>query len=681
MVGRLSNIFRTQSELALVVLLVGMLVVLFTPISAGLLDFLLLLNFSVALLVMLLTFYMDKPLSFSTFPSLLLIATLFRLSLNLAATRLILSEGDAGHVIGSIGEYVVGGNYVIGLVVFFILIVVQYVVVTNGAQRVAEVAARFTLDGMPGKQMSIDADLNMGLIDENEARERRTTIEKEANFYGAMDGASKFVKGDAIAGIIIILIDIIGGLTIGLVQLGMNWGDALYTYTLLTVGDGIVTQIPALVIATATGIIVTRAATDSHLGKELVGQITSQPRILIMLCFALMLGLLLPGIPTFPMMVLLVGFAVIAFLAYRAKGRSEDAGDSEESESKSEDEEILDMLSVDPVEISIGSGLIDFVGDESGVMMTKIGQFRTQYAKEMGMVLPKVRLVDSSKLTPNVYQFSIFGTKSGEGELYPDHYLAISPNGAKPNLPGIETTEPTYGLPAVWIEEEHRQAANQQGLTIVDPLTVMVTHFSETMRQQAHELLTRASTEQLVDRFRSAGSSLLEELIPNVLSVSDIQKVLQNLLCERVSIRNLERILEVLVDQGKVTKNPDILTEAVRQKLGASISQSVSDKEGNLHVLTMDPEVEQQLISVLKVDESGSQLLLDPIYTEKLLKSVVKHSESMLAQSHMPVIITAPAIRKHLKALTERVMPHLTVLSMAEVPNGVSLKAYSMIKV
>jgi flagellar biosynthesis protein FlhA len=682
MVGMLRATFGDRGEIALVIGMVGILIVLFTPIPAPLLDFLLLLNFSLGLTVLLLTFYTEKPLAFSTFPSILLIATLFRLSLNIASTRLILESADAGRVIHAVGTYVVGGNYVIGLVVFLILIVVQYVVVTNGAQRVAEVAARFTLDSMPGKQMSIDADMNMGLIDEHEARDRRLQIEREGNFYGAMDGASKFVKGDAIAGIIIVLINIIGGLTIGMVQHGMGWSEALQTYTLLTVGDGIVTQIPALVIATATGIIVTRAATDARLGEQIVSQLTEHPKTFVMLGIALLVALVLPGIPAVPILILLGGVMLLSVLAWRRRASSASpeikAADPKAGDSGSD--EVYSLLAVDPVEVAVGQELLGLVGETDGQFVERVQAFRKKLALDLGLVLPTVRLRDSKKLARNAYRISIFGAKVGEGALSPDRFLAINPGGTRAALEGLPAKDPSYGLPAIWLPPESHSEASALGYTVVDPLTVLVTHFSELMKQNSAALLSRAETERLVARVRETQASLVDELIPSVLSLSDVQRVLQQLLREKVSIRNIEFILEVLVDQGKVTRDPDQLTEAVRQKLGGLICQSLTNDAGELYVLTLDPALEQAMSSSIRAVDDKAALVLEPKLMEQIVTALAGQVEKMLGKNLMPVLLCSPSLRRHTKALTERVLPHLSVLSLSEIPTTVSVRSFGMVR-
>ena len=674
------NLLRNQSDLILVFGIMGILVVLFSPIPAGLLDFLLISNLCFALLILLLTFYVETPLQFSTFPSLLLIATLFRLSLNIAATRLILSDADAGQVIAAIGDHVVSGNYVIGMIVFLVLVVVQYVVVTNGAQRVAEVAARFTLDAMPGKQMSIDADLNMGLINEQEAQDRRKNIEKEANFYGAMDGASKFVKGDAIAGIIIIVIDIIGGLTIGVAQMDMNWGTALQTFTLLTIGDGIVTQIPALVIATGTGIIVTRAASDSFLSQEISRQITSYPKSLLLIGVALLVALALPGVPAFPVLVLLCLVAVVTFFAFKAKTTRETLAEQDSAPSEG-DSDIYGMLEMEPVEITVGQSLVPLVGGEDSLLMDRIGAFRKQYALEAGLVIPKVRVKDDKRLAPQSYQIRVFGAKVASGEILPDRILAIDPGNVQGKVEGVETKDPTFGLPAIWVVEDQRQAAKAAGYTLIDPVSVLMTHLSEMFRQQSANLLTRAETERIIARVKTQDPGLVEELIPGVMNLTDIQKVLQSLLREKVSVRNVGLILEVLVDAGKQTKAPEMLTELVREKLGPIICQGLTNEEGELYVLVLDPGVERALASGIRGDADKLRLMVAPEYAEQVLSGMVGQVEKMMTANVLPVLLCAPELRRHLRGFTERVVPHLAVLSMLEVPSTINVRSFGMVSV
>jgi len=539
------------------------------PVPAGLLDILIIVNIMLALVILLTTMFAKKPLDFSVFPSLLLVATLFRLGLNVSATRLILSEAYAGDVIGAIGAHVVAGNYVVGFIVFLILIVVQYVVVTNGAQRVAEVSARFTLDSMPGKQMSIDADLNMGLIDQAEARERRRTIEKEANFYGAMDGASRFVKGDAIAGIIIILINVVGGLAIGIAQRGLSWSEALQTYTLLTVGDGIVTQVPALVIATGTGIIVTRAATDARLAAEVSTQMLSQPRAVLLVMLALLGLAFLPGMPVLAVGGLALVAGAVYLAARRREGRAAAEAQAKAGAAEGDSADLYGMLIVEAIELAVGQSLIPLVGAGGG-FTERVVAFRKQFALDMGAVFPRVRVKDEKKLAPSRYEVRVFGTKVADGEVLADRSLAINPGGSRERLDGVEGRDPTYGLPAYWILDPVKPRAREAGYTVVDPLTVLVTHFTEVIKQQAPNLLTRAETERLIARVREQQPSLVQDLVPKVLSLGEVQKVLQNLLREKVPIRNLEAILEVLSDHGAKVKDADALTELARERLRRS---------------------------------------------------------------------------------------------------------------
>jgi flagellar biosynthesis protein FlhA len=680
MTSWLRKFFGEQSELALVTALAGILLVLFAPIPAGLLDFLLIANFSFALLILLLTFYMQRPLEFSTFPSLLLVATLFRLGLNVAATRLILSEANAGRVIASIGNHAVGGNYVIGMIVFVVLIIVQYVVVTNGAQRVAEVAARFTLDGMPGKQMSIDADLNMGLIDQNEARERRKTVEKEANFYGAMDGASRFVKGDAIAGILIILVDVIGGLAIGVAQKGMSWGEALQTYTLLTVGDGIVTQVPALVIATGTGIIVTRAASDARLGAEVSKQILAHPRTIAIVAVVLIALSFLPGLPMIPVLTLATGAALLFWFALKRAPGGDAAERSASKPAAEAPEDLYKALRVDPAEVTIGSGLIALVGEEGRLLADKLSSIRKQYALDMGVVLPLVRVRDEKRQAPNRYEIRLFGTRVADGEVHPDRLLAINPGGERAAIDGVAATDPAYGLSAVWIGEPGRAGARSLGYTVVDAATVFMTHISEVLRQNAHNLITRAETERLIARVRETQSGLVEELIPKMLSVGDVQRVLQGLVRERVPIRNMDAILEVLADFGGRSKDPDVLTDHVRERLGPVICQQLADTKGQMQVLTLDSNVEQSVAGSIRAVEEKPTLILEPRFAESLLRKLSDEVERMTRGNVRPVLLCAPSLRRHIKRFTERLVPQLAVISLNEIPTHVSLRAFAVVK-
>jgi len=679
----LLQMWTGKRDLALIALVIGVLVVLFVPIPPVLLDFLLVVNISMAMLILLVTFFTETPLKFSTFPTILLLSTLFRLSLNVSATRLILEGGDAGRVINAIGEFVVGGNYIVGIVVFLILVVVQYVVVTSGAQRVAEVAARFTLDSMPGKQMSIDADMNMGLIDEHEARHRRALIEKEANFYGAMDGATKFVKGDAIAGIIIILTNIVGGLAIGIAQLGLPWGEAVQRFTLLTIGDGIVTQIPSLVIAVATGIIITRAAADAQLGTEIPRQIMANPKALAIVALVLLLVLMLPGFPKLPVIAVLAVLAALAWMAMRSKADpdavDEDAAAPTAAPAAADD--VQQWMRIEPIEIRLGSELAKaFIGADSD-LAERITHMRKQFAQDLGFLVPRVQTAARMDLRANGYEIHFQGCRVGMGELSIDRVLAINPGGSRPRLDGPETRDPAYGLPAQWIAREQRQFARGAGYTLVDPDTVVITHLSELVKRQAADLLTRAETERMVSRLRDTHGSLIDELIPAVLSYSDVQKVLQLLLREQVSIRHLEAVLEVLVDSGKTTKVAEELAERVRERLGAMICQNLRDAQGDLHVMTLAPELERSLLSSVRNGEGRSGALFgDVSQLDGFMKNLASQAESMMSRNLVPVLLCPSPARRSLRALLNRSMPYLAVLGLNEVPATLPVRSFAAIQ-
>jgi len=659
-----------SSDLLLAVAIIGILLVLFTPIPTWLLDLLLLTNFAVALLVLLVTFDIDKPLSFSTFPSLLLMTTLFRLALNISATRLILADGDAGQVIAAIGTHVVGGNYVIGFVVFLILVVVQYVVVTSGAQRVAEVAARFTLDSLPGKQMSIDADLNMGIIDQDEAKRRRSQLERESNFYGAMDGASKFVKGDAIAGIVIIAINIIGGLSVGILQKGQSWGDALHHYTLLTVGDGIVTQIPSLIIAVAAGIIITRAATDARLGPELGRQVSAYPKTLVVVAIVTLLLAMMPGLPLVPLLMLFLAFAVAAGYSFRQlqrKAKGESASEETQTQADTASDDIYALMSSDAFELRLSNDLAAQVLAATSTLSLRIDNLRKQFARDYGFALPQLSVHAEKKLLPGTYQVCVQGAVVANGELEFDKLLAINPGGAVATLEGRETKEPTYGLKALWIDQALRNQARMSGYTLVEPDTVLLTHLSELARRYAPDFLTRAETERLVESKRAALGSLVDELIPQVLSYSDIQRVLQLLLREQVPVRNLETILEVLVDAGRTNKSAEDLAERVRERLGAALYERLVDKNGDLNVLTIAPQLEGYMLAASRPREGQQSALLPAQELERFVTTVAREAERQLGDNKQPVLLCAAPLRRVLRAFMSRAVPHMAVLSVNEV--------------
>ncbi|WP_028499084.1 flagellar biosynthesis protein FlhA [Microvirgula aerodenitrificans] len=678
---KLVRLLGNSPDVWIVMLTVGILCVLFAPIPSWLLDGLLLLNLSLALFVLLLTFHVGKPVEFSTFPSVLLIATLFRLALNVAATRLILTDGEAGRVIAAIGAYVVGGNYVIGIIVFLILVVVQYVVVTSGAQRVAEVAARFTLDSMPGQQMSIDADLNMGFIDQETAQRRRKTIEQEAGFYGAMDGASKFVKGDAIAGIVILLINLVGGFAIGVAQHGLSWQASLQTYSLLTIGDGIVTQVPALVIAVGTGIIITRSSSDDRLSREVATQFSAYPDIMIMVGVALLLLAWLPGFPGTLTCLLALTLLGLALCLKRIRTGTAPVPAETAVTRPAEADALYDAMQVDTLSVGLGADLVPLMGENGALLLERIGLLRRQLALDLGLILPAVRVSDDRSLSGTGYRIVLCGSRVGEGRLRVGKWLAIHPGGDRPALEGEATTDPAYRLPAFWIDDAQRERARGLNYTVVDAATVFMTHFTELVRRYAAELLTREETERLLEHVRKSQPALVNELLPTVLSAGDVQRVLQSLLREKVSIRPLPLILEVLTDAARDSHDVDALTARVRQRLGNAICEGLLDPDGTLNVMTLDVAVEQTLYDGLRQVEDGQAgaISLDPRFAERLIQQLIGQSERMAGSNRMPVLLCAPECRVQVRRLAERMLPHLHVLAMTEVPSGVNLKSFAVV--
>ena len=669
--------FSGNKDLFLVFGTIAILVILFSPIPPALLDLAIIFNFGLALTLMLLTFYVRKPVEFSTFPSLLLVATLFRLSLNVAATRLILTEAHAGDVIDSIGAYAVQGNFVIGLVVFAILVVVQYVVVTSGAQRVSEVAARFTLDSMPGQQMSIDADLNMGLIGQNEAIARRAELEKQASFYGAMDGASKFVKGDAIAGIIILLINIIAGLIVGVMQMGMGWGEAMSRFTLLTIGDGIATQLPALIISIATGIIVTRSSADRELSAEVFSQLASVPRIPVIVVIVLLALMLLPGMPKWPISILAVAGA---FIWWRIRHPRPNAGDDEALDEQQDAVHAAGKSTPAPIEIRLGEALVGAWKNQKTLLLDRIATNRVAHEKSFGIPFPMVRFVDDHDLGSLDYHIDLQGVTFGTGQLHADRTLAIRQRDDVERIDGIEGRDPAFGIPGVWINPAQSRDAVQAGYSVVDPETVLMTHFSEVMKAEAANMLSRAATVDLLEQVRERQPGLVEELIPNVMTVSDVQRVLQNLLQERVSIGNIDLIVETLVDIGRVERDHVLLTEHIRHRLGTAICNNLRGHHAHLAVLSLDPRVENQIISSLAGSPSQSAIGVEPRLADQLLRSLAPLAEKMIRQGRAPVLLCAGQIRRNLLKLTQRSIPQLAVLSVDEIPLRTSLQSFDIVK-
>ena len=678
-------IIRTDVLIALGLVLILMLMIL--PVPPMMLDVFLSLNITIALLILVTALYTSRALDFAIFPSVLLVTTLFRLSLNVASTRLILLNGDqgpgaAGSVIQSFGQFVVGGNYVVGIVIFAILVIINFMVITKGAGRVAEVAARFTLDAMPGKQMAIDADLNAGLISDDEARTRRKEIASESDFYGAMDGASKFVKGDAIAGIIITLINIGAGIVIGVMQQGMMVAEAAANYTILTVGDGLVGQIPALIIATGAGIMVTRTAGDEDFGTEMKRQFSVHPRAIWVVSGILMVFALIPGLPKLPFFLLSILAGLVAWRVSKtyAEKLYQQELDEVPPPKPIEEENYEQMLSVDLLEMEVGYGLIPLVDTaQNGELLPRIKSIRRQFTLDMGFIVPPVHIKDNLQLKPNEYAIILKGVKIGGGELLPGHYLAMNPGTATEVIKGIETVEPAFKLPAVWVSEDKKERAQISGYTVVDNTTVIATHLSELIKGHSHELLGRQETQNLLDNLAQQYPKLVEELVPGLLSLGVIMRVLQNLLREGVSVRDLRTILETLADWAPVVQDPDQLTEHVRATMARSISSSYSQDGEVLEVMTFDRNVETRIQEALHNTDHGSYLALEPGFAQALINSLSQALQNVAGAN--PVLLCTPTIRLHVKRLTERYLPGLAIISHNEIAPHLKVRSVGTVTV
>ncbi|MCE5284771.1 MAG: flagellar biosynthesis protein FlhA [Pelosinus sp.] len=672
------------SDVLIAVAMVTIVVMMIIPLPTALLDILLALNITCALTIIMLAVYNTNPLDLSVFPSLLLITTLFRLSLNVSSTRLILLEGYAGDVIMAFGNFVVGGNAVIGFIIFVILIIIQFLVITKGSERVAEVAARFTLDAMPGKQMAIDADLNAGLISDADARQRRLNIQRAADFYGAMDGASKFVKGDAIAAIIIIIINIVGGFVIGMVQRNMGVVQALQSYTLLTVGEGLVNQIPALLISTATGIIVTRAASENNLGHDLASQVLTNSRVFFIVGGVLLFLGCIPGLPGIPFFVLSMMALGLAYILKKnnqsAADREVSAQEEQEMEEVKKPENIVSLLQVDPMELEIGYSLIPMVDvAQGGDLLDRVVMIRRQCALDMGLIVPTIRIRDNIQLKPNVYVIKLRGIEIAKGELLLDHYLAMNPGTAFEEIDGIDTVEPAFGLPARWIQEANREQAELAGYTVVDPVSVLATHITEVIKTYAWEILGRQEVQTLIDAVKQTHPTVVEELVPTLLSTGDIQKVLSSLLRERISIRDMVTIMETLSDYAQITKDPEILTEYVRHALSRQISRQYVQSDV-LTCLTLDPKLESTITGAVQRTEQSSYVALDPQVVQKIINSLTNELPKITNLGFQPIVLVGPAARLYFRKLTERAAPNLIVLSYAELEAKVEVQAMGMVK-
>jgi len=675
------------SDVALALGVVAILVVLILPMPTWLMDISLAISITFSVVILMTSLFIQKPLEFSAFPTVLLIATMLRLSLNLASTRLILGDGDkgtdaAGQVIEAFGDFVMGGNFVIGIIVFGILVIVNFVVITKGSGRIAEVAARFSLDSMPGKQMAIDADLSSGLIDEGEARQRRKKLEDESNFYGSMDGAAKFVRGDAIAGLLITFINIIGGMIIGVAQKDMSFSGALNNYTILTVGDGLVTQIPALIVSTAAGLMVSKGSVEGSTDKALFGQLGGYPKALGVTAFLMLALAVLPGIPVLPFLLLAGITGGTAWLLSQKRDRTaRDLVDEQSVQAAAPVEEpISTALHIDDLRLELGYGLLPLINAVQGVRLTdQIKALRRQLAGDMGFVMPSVRILDNMQLASNGYMIRIKEVEAGRGELKVNHLLVMDPNGGKIDLPGEETVEPTFGLPAMWVDEGLREEAMFRGYTVVDPGTVITTHLTEVLKDNMSDLLSYAETQKLLDDLPDIHQKLISDLIPSRISVNGVQRVLQNLLAERVSIRDLPSILEAISEACGYTHNITQITEHVRSRLARQISHSFVNHEGYIPLITLSPEWEQNFAESLVGQGDERQLAMPPSMLQDFIQKVRETYDRMAQDGHMPVLLTSPAVRPFVRSIIERFRPATAVMSQNEVHPKVRLRTLAQI--
>ncbi|BDV44449.1 flagellar biosynthesis protein FlhA [Geotalea uraniireducens] len=676
---------KSNADIYMAVALIGVLALMIVPLPAVLLDVFLAGNITVALAILLVALYTQQPLDFSVFPSVLLVTTLYRLALNIASTRLILLHGNegtdaAGHVIRAFGQFVVGGNYVVGAVIFLILVIINFVVITKGAGRVAEVAARFTLDAMPGKQMAIDADLSSGLINEKEARRRRSRVSREADFYGSMDGASKFVRGDAIAGILIMLVNIIGGFIIGVWQNGMPLETALSNYTLLTIGEGLVAQIPAIIISTAAGIIVTRSADEKNFGHEITGQFLNYPKAFYVSAGVLFAFGLIPGLPHFAFF-LLSGAAYMGGRMARenAQVMDEELALPAPQEAGEAGDQAAAIRPLDMLELEVGYGLVPMVdAAQEGELLERIRSIRRQFAQKMGFVVPPIHIHDNLQLKPNEYNILIRGAKVGGGELA-GQYLAMDSGAVSGSVDGVRTTEPVFGLPALWIRPEMKEQAQLYGYTVVDSTTIIATHISELIKKHSHEMVGRQELQQLLDNLASSFPKVVEELVPNLLNLGTVLRVIKNLLREGVSIRDLRTIMETLADYGGLTKDPDMLTEFVRQSLGRYIVDQYKRDDDTLCMISLDRRVEEVIAEAVQPSDQGSYLAIEPNTAQLILTGIRQEMEKFNQYGTHPVLLASPSIRRHVKKLAERFVPNLAVLSHNEIPSNIKIQSLGVV--
>jgi flagellar biosynthesis protein FlhA len=683
------NKLSKNSDLALALGLVGILAVMVIPMPPILLDLFLSMGIAFSMVMLLTSVYAAKALDFSVFPSLLLITTLFRLSLNVATTRVILLHGAeegtaaAGHVIQSFGEFVVGGNYAVGMVIFIILVIINFIVITKGAGRVAEVSARFTLDAMPGKQMAIDADLNAGLINEEEAKRRRSEIAREADFYGAMDGASKFVRGDAIAGIMIVGVNLVGGIIIGTLQKGMDIGRAAETFTLLTIGDGLVSQIPALIISTAAGIIVTRTASSTNYSQEFSKQLFMQPKAIGAAGGIMFFMALIPGLPTVPFLILALSLGGVAYYLIKKEKAAAVAKQQVQDKEKLKPapEKLENLLPIDMLELEVGYGLINIVdAEQNGDLLERVSNIRKQFALDLGVVIPPLRIRDNLELKPGDYQLLLKGVVVGSGSLMVGNLLAMDPGNVMEPISGIPTKEPAFGLDAIWITPRQKEEATYAGYTVVDLSTVIATHLTELIRQNVHELLGRQELQSLIDALKQSAPKVVEDLIPNLLPVGTVLKVLRNLLKESVSIRDLKTIFEALADTAPMQKDATLLTENVRASLARTITRKLVGPDGQLNLLTLDRSIEETIAGGIIQTDQGQQLSLDPEFVRSFINSLNQQAMELASQSNQAVILCSPLIRHHLKTLVDRFIPNIVILSHNEITPNVNVKAFGTVR-
>lgn len=684
----MGDIIRKLLSNSFVLFVIFIVIAIIIPLPSWLLDFMILLNISLSLIILVMTMFIKEALEFSVFPTVLLLTTVLRLSLNVSTTRGILSSGYAGEVISAFGQFVMGGDAIVGFLIFIIIVLVNFIVITKGSERVSEVAARFTLDAMPGKQMAIDADLNAGIINEEQAKKRRSNIQREADFYGSMDGATKFVKGDAIMSIVTTLVNLIGGVIIGMVR-GGDFNTILNTYSLATVGDGLCSQIPALLISVATGMIVTRAASEDSLMNDLKSQFTAQPFVLMIAGIVMVVMMVIPGFPTVVCLILGILLIVAAFLLNRNKKKMAELELAQRKKAEEKEMEklpadndfyrdidnVFKLLNVEPIEMEFGYSLLRLVDEKSGGnFIERVVIFRKQFALDMGMVIPSVRMTDNPEINPNMYIIKIKGEEVARGEILVDHYLALDSGDVTQQIEGIDTVEPAFGLPAKWISEDKKIMADVAGYTLIDPVSVMITHWSEIMKQYAHELLSRQDVNTMLDNVKKTNPIVVDDIIPKVISVGYLQKILANLLREGIPIRDLETILETIGDHSNVLKDTDIITEYVRQSLKRTITHRFAEAN-SLRVITLDTQIEDLIVSSVKKSDQGSYLAMPPDMIQRIVTASNREIDKIKDVIPTVIILTSPVVRIYYKKLTEQFIPNITVLSYSEIDSTAQIQA------